>query len=342
MGPLASTGALKEAMVGAGLALAEASKRSEAEPFKDWNVAQIVKMGKAWEDQSKSEKCFGSTHVTKAYVINENSLKMMLQQQKIQFCERGVAKEMNPYDHVFRTSFAEAYMLWRAQRACRGKGKDACLASTSLRSMCGSVWTDSHAAQRDIEKHLFAHDRVSSDYWWRGDSKWSKNNTTMHLDCSPGLLIELLCRPPMEQVYKSRPQLFDKIERFYHSDAGVFDVDGAILSEPEFGFGFFRGLYYGPGGMTKGDTTTKIGTMVSADGSILYGLAEHRKDTFNVAYFRNCLYKYLMPIFRSTRTSNEEKTAKAFKLFDDAEHKCSKALSGAAELHEFSVAPTRT
>eukprot|EP00419_Tripos_fusus_P043712 CAMPEP_0172835356 /NCGR_PEP_ID=MMETSP1075-20121228/25705_1 /TAXON_ID=2916 /ORGANISM="Ceratium fusus, Strain PA161109" /LENGTH=55 /DNA_ID=CAMNT_0013678391 /DNA_START=1 /DNA_END=164 /DNA_ORIENTATION=+ len=45
-------------------------------------------------------------------------------------------------------------------------------------------------------------------------------------------------------------------------------MDQVVASHPDLGFGALTERYYGPGG-GKGDTTTKVGAMLSADGRTL-------------------------------------------------------------------------
>jgi len=112
---------------------------------------------------------------------------------------------------------------------------------------------------------------------------------------------------------------------------------GAILSHPNIGFGYGRGNYYGPGGFDEDDTSAKIGSMVSAAGTTVYGLAEHRKDLFNVQFFRPCLYDFMMRIFMKGKASEEDKIKQVLGFFQNPRHACAKALEGALAMHKFSA-----
>mmetsp|Transcript_123413 Transcript_123413/g.195706 ORF Transcript_123413/g.195706 Transcript_123413/m.195706 type:complete len:542 (+) Transcript_123413:718-2343(+) len=307
--PLKSEQDVKEAMVGAGLMLAEASKKERDLPFEGWNVKHIVQMGAKFNESTSFDPCMGSSHVTKAFEVNKNSLKAMLKQQKYIFCEVGASKE-SAGDQVFRTSFPEAYMLWRAQQEC---SDSSCFETTTLGGMCLKHWSSPTSVIADIEKHLFT-PKEKRDSWW---FEWKAENVEDPYDvpCSPGILMTMLC--------------FDG-----ESEA---TVDEDILKSPDYGFGFHQeGLYYGPGGAkNSGDTTTKVNAMISADGSMLYGLAEHRKDLFNTRKFRPCIYDNLLRIFRNTRKSEEDKLKKAFALFDRKKGNCANALAETMKNHNF-------
>lgn len=90
--------------------------------------------------------------------------------------------------------------------------------------------------------------------------------------------------------------------------AGVFlaerknsTFEQVVASDPQLGFGRIYGQYYGPGGGNGeglGDTTTKLGVMLSADGKTLYGLAEHRNYPWNTR-FTKCIYFILQHSVRN-------------------------------------------
>mmetsp|Transcript_39987 Transcript_39987/g.79090 ORF Transcript_39987/g.79090 Transcript_39987/m.79090 type:complete len:483 (+) Transcript_39987:103-1551(+) len=268
--PVHTADDIRESMIGAALTIKEASKKANG--FVNWNVQKLFKM-----EESRA-KCNGATHVTKAFVINKVSLIDMLKQQMFGYCAKSWPKEMSG-DKVFRTSFAEAYMLWRAMSYCNGE-KD-CEQRLTLSEMCLKVWPDTGAAQADIDVNLFGgqaekasiledifHAMGGENKTDQRFSEWSKGGV-----CSPAWAVWEMCEVGGQMANEASTSL-----------------DHIVASDPDLGFGGEEaGWYYGPGG-GRGDTTTKVGAMLSADGRIVYGLAEYRKDPWNTISFRQCLY----------------------------------------------------
>lgn len=277
--PLRSEAQLKEAIAGAAITLREASKRTGPD---GWNTASLFDMPR------NPDRCRGSTHVTKAFVVNKKSLVEMLNQQMHMFCVRGTSKQTSGSDYVFRTSFAHAYMVWRAKRHCKleeerqvqsqsqqkrtpmqimmeqrnrqmhGSPLQQCNNKLSLRSMCGQFWYTPEVAEADVRQHLF--DGSASPLLAEVEKS--------HGNCAPGNVLAFTC-----------DQLDDE------------DREDASKLDDREGFGNkTSGYYYGPGGIKGKDTATHLGTALSRDYKTLYAFVEHRKDPWNTDEFRTCLY----------------------------------------------------
>jgi len=309
--PMHTEVALLESMIGAALTLREASKKEGG--FRDWNVEQLFTMS------ASRDKCLGATHVTKAYVINEASLIAMLNQQNFGFCAKGWSKEFSG-DKVFRTSFAEAYMLWRAMRYCGGGSS--CSADLNLTSLCTEVWPDAAAAQADVEAHLLHAETARTglldqtfhalaDVLMGNASNASANESAAAAAWSSG---GGPCTPG-RAVYDACAARGAALEQQQQQPGGGGEP---LLLDPNLGFGTpapYR--YYGPGGGRGGDTTTKVGAMLSADGRTLFGLAEHRKDAWNTKHFKTCIYGSLR---------NARDLADGIRLFEKSRY-CKEALA---------------
>jgi len=280
--PLHTADDIREAMIGAALTMKEASKPNSdiSKSFVNWNVQALFNMNE------NREGCKGASHVTKAFVINKVSLLDMLKQQMFGYCAKKWSKE-NSGNKVFRTSFAEAYMLWRAMSHC--KGDRACEKKLTLSEMCDNMWSSTEAAQADIDANLFIGESenaaVLEDIFHAvggghkienySFSEWSKGAW-----CTPAGAVFGVCEVGKQDAESANSTL-----------------EQIIASDPELGFraDLYYDLYYGPGG-GSGDTTTKVGAMLSADGKTLYGLAEHRKDLWNTKSFRTCIYGHLRTV----------------------------------------------
>mmetsp|Transcript_39986 Transcript_39986/g.79085 ORF Transcript_39986/g.79085 Transcript_39986/m.79085 type:complete len:474 (+) Transcript_39986:103-1524(+) len=259
--PVHTADDIRESMIGAALTIKEASKKANG--FVNWNVQKLFKM-----EESRA-KCNGATHVTKAFVINKVSLIDMLKQQMFGYCAKSWPKEMSG-DKVFRTSFAEAYMLWRAMSYC--EGNRTCEEKLTLSEMCDSAWSGPEAVQADMDTNFFSGETekasVMGDIFHAVGGNLSFNEWSNKGWCSPAWAVYELC---------------------YAQEAN-YTLEQIIASDPQLGFGWAFDMYYGPGGPEGKDTTTKVGAMLSADGRIVYGLAEYRKDPWNTISFRQCLY----------------------------------------------------
>mmetsp|Transcript_4829 Transcript_4829/g.14886 ORF Transcript_4829/g.14886 Transcript_4829/m.14886 type:complete len:473 (+) Transcript_4829:63-1481(+) len=297
--PMGSREELREAMVGAGLTLGEASKYERA--FAGWNAEELFRMN------PETHKCIGATHVTKAFVINPESLQDMLKQQMVGYCVKGWSKEASG-DKVYRTSFVESFMLWRAMSFCMGD--DNCLWKAKLTDLCSSFWSTAEDAQSDIEATLFNSSEqlenvmgVARDVLARQYKIPAESLRFSTMECSPGRALAMACEAGAAEVTPG--------------------VDWIILNNAEAGFGWREpGHYFGPGGGKRGDTTTKVGAMLSFDGRTLYGLAEHRKDLWNTRDFKKCLYLQLMKAKDSDH---------GLEMFEKSKW-CSKALDGAMKV----------
>jgi len=288
--PLQNEAQLKEAMVGAAIALRESSKRNGPD---GWNTALLFDMKK------HSDRCLGSTHVTKAFVVNKQSLLDMLAQQMYIFCVKGNSKQRAGSDHVFRTSFVQAYMVWRAKQHCKqeeekrmaeesqqklthiqlmlkqrnemihGTPFQQCNRALSLRSMCLRYWDTPEDGEADVRTHLFD----------GGTSPILAEVEKNHGKCTPGNALVLMCA-----------------ELTQRDDFDFEDGDG---------FGNkTAGCYYGPGGVKGKDTATHLGTALSWDYNTLYAFVEHRKNPWNTQNFRTCLYADL---FGKNTERNQER-----------------------------------
>lgn len=265
--PLSTESEIRDSLIGAGLTLREASKKERG--FQGWNVDKLFEM------RPDPNKCTGATHVTKAYIIKRESLVDMLKQQMLGYCVRHQRKETSGA-RVFRTSFIEAYMLWRIMSYCQTFEDEECI----LQDTCKDIWSTPEKALKDIEATLLLSEEERQDIFGeaRRQIAWQKNVSEESLDyatmpCSPARALPRAC---------------------FSGDGGVSYVERRVFADPEWGFSLGaekdEGFYYGPGGGKVSDTTTKVGAMLSSDGRTLYGLAEHRKDAWSNVDLRKCLY----------------------------------------------------